>query len=329
MLSIVQLGLGPIGQQLTRFLAERNGLKIIAAIDPDPQKAGKDIGELCGIDKLGVTISPDLSSAMKPGDADVAVISTVSTLEKMEAQIKDAADFGMHVVSTCEEMSHPLHTKPECASRIHSYCEEKGVACLGTGVNPGFLMDYLPTVLTSICRKVDHVKVERYQNATYRRIPFQQKIGVNLTDTEFREKGDALKHVGLPESVYMIAAAMNWKLDKVDEKIEPVFADEDTKSGDRIIPKGKALGLHQTAYGYVNGKEIISLIFHAAIGTGNSHDTIKISGEPDFHSTIPGGINGDVATSSIIVNSIRSVMKMKPGFRTMLDAPVPAWFSEA
>lgn len=329
MLKIVQLGLGPIGQQLTRFLSERKGITIVAAVDPAPDKAGKDIGELAGIGKSGVVISADLSSALEKGDADVAVISTVSSLEKMEMQIKNAADFGLDIVSTCEEMSYPYQLQSECTSRIHSYCKEKGVTCLGTGVNPGFLMDYLPAVLTSICRKVDHVKVERYQDATYRRIPFQQKIGVDLTGAEFSEKGNALKHVGLPESVYMIAAALNWKLDRVDENIDPVFAEEDTKTGDRIIPKGKTLGLHQTAKGYVDGKEVISLIFRAAIATENSHDTIKISGEPDFHSTIPGGINGDVATSSIIVNAMRSVSKMKPGFATMLDAPVPSWFAEA
>ncbi|MEX0609828.1 MAG: hypothetical protein WD016_08290 [Balneolaceae bacterium] len=329
MIKVVQFGLGPIGQQLTRFLSERSGVKIVAAIDPDPNKAGKDIGELCGLGKLGVNISPSLSSAIKIGDADVAVISTVSSLEKIESQIRDAADYNLHVVSTCEEMSYPSSLQPACAKRIHDYCEQKGVVCIGTGVNPGFLMDYLPAVFTSICRRVDHVQVERYQNATYRRIPFQQKIGVNLTGQEFSDKGDALKHVGLPESVYMIASTLNWKLDKVDEVIEPVFANGDTKSGDRVIPEGKALGLHQTAKGYVNGKEVISLIFHAAIGVESSHDTIEIKGEPGFRSTVPGGINGDVATSAIIVNAIKSVSKMKPGFRTMLDAPVPSWFAEA
>lgn len=329
MLKVVQLGLGPIGQQLTRFLSERKGIVIVGAVDPDPDKFGKDIGELCGLDAMGVAIAADLSSAIKPGDADVAVISTISKLEKMEAQIKAAADFNLHVVSTCEEMSHPIVTQSGRVSRIHDYCKEKGVVCLGTGVNPGFLMDFLPAVLTSICQRVDHVKVERYQNATHRRIPFQQKIGVNLTATEFKDKGDALKHIGLPESVYMIAAALHWKLDRVDEKIEPVYADADTESGDRIITKGKTLGLHQTARGYVNGKEVISLIFHAAVGTENPHDTVHISGNPDFQSTIPGGINGDVATSAIVVNAIRSVPKMKPGFRTMLEVPVPAWFSEA
>ncbi len=170
MINVLQLGLGPIGQRLTRYLSERDGIQIVGAVDPDPQKVGKDLGKHAGDEELGITISPDLNSCAAVEQADVAVISTVSSLEKMETQIQEVADCGLDIVSTCEELSHPWQTQPECARRIDNYCKEKDISCVGTGVNPGFLMDYLPSVLTSVCQEVKHIKVERIQDARPRRI---------------------------------------------------------------------------------------------------------------------------------------------------------------
>lgn len=321
------MGLGPIGQQLTRYLTERSGIEIVGAVDPDPGKVGKDIGNLAGQEKSGITISSDLPSAMQNVHADVAVISTLSTLQKVESQIKEAAELKLNVVSTCEELSHPFKTQPEIAARIDKYCVKNDIACVGTGVNPGFLMDYLPAVLTSVCRRVEHVKVERFQDARHRRVPFQQKIGAGLTQSEFKAREDSIRHVGLTESVYLLANALNLKLDRVEETLTPVVAEAAVDMENLNIRKGDIAGVRQIAKGYVNGKEIIQLDFKAAVALGESHDTIRITGEPSFTSTIPGGINGDIATSAIVVNAIRSIGKASPGLRTMLDIPAPSHFS--
>ena len=321
------MGLGPIGQQLTCYLSERPGIEIVGAVDPDRGKAGKDIGSLAGIGKSGISISSDLPSALEKVQADVAVISTLSSLQKVESQIKEAADYKLHVVSTCEELSHPFETQPELAERIDEYCEKKGIACVGTGVNPGFLMDYLPAVLSSVCRKVEHINVERFQDARHRRVPFQQKIGAGLTEQEFREKKDSIRHVGLTESVYLLADALKLKLDRVEETLNPVVAEAAVELENLSIRQGDIAGVRQIAKGYIKGKEIIQLDFKAAVGLDESHDTIRITGEPGFTSTIPGGVNGDIATSAIVVNAIRSIIKASPGLRTMLDIPAPSYFS--
>lgn len=321
MTKVIQMGLGPIGQQLTRYLSERPGIEIVGAVDPDPRKAGKDIGILTGIGKSGITISSDLPSALENIRADIAVISTLSSLQKVESQIKEAADFNLHVVSTCEELSHPFETQPDLAVRIDEYCKDKGIACVGTGVNPGFLMDYLPAVMSSVCRKVEHIKVERFQDARHRRVPFQQKIGAGLTEQEFLQKKESIRHVGLKESVYLLSDALNLKLDRAEETLNPVLAEADVELENLSIKKGAIAGVRQIAKGYINGKEIIQLDFKAAVGLDESHDTIRITGEPGFTSTISGGINGDIATSAIVVNAIRSIIKASPGLRTMLDIP--------
>ncbi|MCH2448608.1 MAG: hypothetical protein MK198_00545 [Gracilimonas sp.] len=328
MIKIIQVGLGPIGQQLTRYFTERKGIQVVGGVDLDPAKTGKDIGELAGIHEMGASVYPNLDSAMTKTKADVAVISTVSSLQKIESQIKEAADFKLHIVSTCEELMCPFDLQPEIAERIDQYCKEKGVACIGTGVNPGFLMDYLPVVLTSVCQKVDHVKVDRYQDASFRRVPFQQKIGAGLTQTEFKEKGDSIRHVGLKESVYLLAKALGWEMEKVEETLIPVFAEERVELNQIFIEKGNIAGVEQIAKGYKNNEEVISLRFKASVGLSRSYDSIEITGNPGFRSVIDGGVNGDVATSAIIVNTIRSVIAMNPGLKTMLEIPAPAYYSQ-
>lgn len=222
----------------------------------------------------------------------------------------------------------PFDLQPEIAERIDQYCREKGIACIGTGVNPGFLMDYLPAVLTSVCQKVDYVQVDRYQDAGSRRLPFQQKIGAGLTQAEFKAKEDSIRHVGLKESVYLLARALGWEMQKVEETLTPVFAEETIEMENILIEKGNIAGVEQIAKGYKDNEVVISLNFKAAVGLSRSYDSIEIIGNPGFKSVIDGGINGDVATSAIIVNTIRSVNTMNPGLKTMLEIPAPAYYSQ-
>jgi len=320
-MEIVQIGLGPLGQKVVKYALERKTLKITAAVDPAPDKAGRDLGELCGLPKLGITISPDLPTALKNASPKVAVLTTVSSLAKLESQLLPMAEAGLSVVSTCEELSFPWEIQSTLATRIDQAFKKHGVACVGTGVNPGYLMDFLPAVLSGICQRVDTVKVRRIQDASVRRVPFQQKIGAGLTTAQFAEKVRAgtLRHVGLTESMRMIAHHLGWKLDRVTEDLNPVLADREITSGYAPISKGMACGVRQTGHGFQNDQEIITLEFRAAVGEPESFDRVEISGEPNIISTIPGGINGDVATCAITLNAIRSIRRSAPGLRTMVD----------
>lgn len=326
-MKVIQIGLGPIGLQVIKYITERDSLQLVAAVDKGPQKAGKKLNELCDFKVPDVIVKPTLSSALAHCNPDIVVITTVSNIVRIEPLIKEVAKAGLDMVSTCEELTYPKQIQPDISHRINAVCMKNNVTCLGTGVNPGFLMDYLPSVLTSVCRRVNHITVERTQNAAFRRGPFQAKIGVNMTPDKFEAKKDSISHVGLPESSYMIAKAVNWSLDEVHETINPVVAENDISSQGVDVPAGKVLGVEQIATGSVNGREVLKLIFRAAIGEENPHDTIHIEGEPSFQSTIEGGINGDIATAAITVNTIPSVLIMEPGLKTMLDIPVPACFN--
>ena len=212
-IDVVHLGLGPLGQMMVRSAASRGGFRIVGAVDTDPAKIGKDLGEFCGIKRLGITVSGSLDEAIRGKSAQVAVLTTVSGLAAIEPQVAQIARAKLHIVSTCEELFYPWRTQPKLAQRIDKICRDAGTACVGTGVNPGYLMDFLPTTLSGLCQKVTGVRVWRIQDASIRRIPFQQKIGAGLTPAEFeaKRKAGTLRHVGLPESVDFIAARFGWK----------------------------------------------------------------------------------------------------------------------
>ncbi|MCX5643247.1 MAG: dihydrodipicolinate reductase [Phycisphaerae bacterium] len=328
-IDVVHIGLGPLGQKMIRSAVQRGSIRLVGAVDTDPAKIGKDLGAFCGIGSLGITIAGRLDDALRGKSAQVAVVTTVSGLAAFEPQLAPLARAKLHVVSTCEELAYPWRRQPQLAQRIDQVCRHHGIACIGTGVNPGFLMDYLPTVLTGLCQKVTGVRVWRVQDASVRRVPFQQKIGAGLTVKEFEAKREAgtLRHVGLPESVDFIAARLGWQLDKVTESIEPVMAEQEVKSGYKPIAKGMVRGVYQIGRGFVANDEIITLTFRAAVGEPESYEEIRIEGEPAFSSRIAGGINGDLATCAVTLNVVRSILQVSPGLKTMADLPIPSWFT--
>jgi hypothetical protein len=318
---VIQYGLGPIGNRLTEYLVARPGVQIVGAIDNDPAKIGQDVGTIAGLPPVGVGISDKVAEVLPVCGGEVVLLTTSSSLEKLEPQLLEILRYGIPVVSTCEELAYPWETRPAISRRIDQAAKEAGVAVLGTGVNPGFLMDFLPLALTGVCRQVSKITVERIQDARFRRIPFQKKIGAGLTREEFARKADegTLRHVGLTESVQMIAAALGWKLDRTEDVLEPIVAECRVETPAMTIESGECLGVSQTGRGMRNGEEVITLVFKAAIGLENPRDRVIIDGEPGIDATIAGGVNGDIATCAMVANAIPVVIKARPGLRTMAD----------
>jgi 2,4-diaminopentanoate dehydrogenase len=333
MLRVIQIGLGPLGRKTVQFADGRPGLRIVAAVDPAPGIAGRTLRDLCEGAGGGVAVASSLpaalSSAAEP--PEVAILTTSSDLDRVEGQLCELADAGLPVVSTCEELSYPWTAHPDHAARIDARFRERSVASLGTGVNPGFLMDYLPAVLTGLCRSVRHVTVRRVQDASARRVPFQVKIGACLSIDEFaaRVAEGSLRHVGLPESTHFVAAALGLRLERVEEELRPVLSEHRVTTGFRPIESGMACGVEQIARGYADGREVVRLEFRATVGEAESFDQVEIDGEPSLLCTIAGGVNGDIATCAVVLNALAVVVKASPGLHTMLDLPIPTVGSTA
>ena len=233
------------------------------------------------------------------------------------------------IVSTTEELAYPGYTHIRLARRIHALAKKKKVAVLGTGVNPGFAMDTLPIALTAVCERVDRVVVNRVQDARIRRLPFQQKIGAGLTTEQFQKKVDdgSVRHVGLTESIAMIADALGWTLDRITDDIQPKLASVTISSEFLAVDPGYVCGIVQDGVGYRKREPVIKLHMEAYLGSPETYDSLDIEGSPNLSMRINGGIHGDVATASIVVNSIPKVLEAAPGLHTMRDLPLPSFFA--
>jgi len=328
-IKVIQYGLGPIGCRITQQLVQKNRFEIVGAIDFDPEKVGRNLGELSGLSEpLGVTVVKDPQKLFKEVKADAVLLTTASGLKNIFPQIKEIVSNGLNIVSTCEELVYPWLTAPELAAEIDNLAKKNKVSILSTGVNPGFLMDFLPVTLTGICRNVEGIRVERFQNAQIRRIPFQMKVGAGLSVEEFMKKVESktLRHVGLTESLHMIAKTMGWELSKTEDIVEPFLADRDVTTPDFNISAGNALGVNQVGRGFIGDHEAITLTFRARIGEPEPCEKIIIEGEPTIEMVIKSGVNGDIATCSIVINSIPTILAAQPGLRTMVDIESIACF---
>ena len=328
-IKVLHFGLGPIGIGVVKQVAQRKGFKIVGAVDIDPGKVGKDLGEVAGLNRqLRVKVASDAKKAIKAAKPDVVVLCTNSSLKKILPQLETILKLKVAVVSTTEELAYPTKSNMRYARAIHQMAKKAKVAVLGTGVNPGFVMDALPIALTGVCERVEAIRIDRVQDARVRRLPFQQKIGAGLTREQFQRKVDegSVRHVGLAESVSMIAEAFGWKLDKITDEIKPRIATTTVASEYLAVDPGYVCGIEQDGIGYRNGLPIITLHMEAYLGAPESYDAVEISGSPALKMKIAGGVHGDIATASITVNSLPKILEVEPGLHTMRDMPLPSFF---
>lgn len=321
---VVQYGVGPTGARIIRLAQAKKGLRIIGGIDIDPAKAGRDLGRAAGSSRAwGVSISSDAAAvlARKP---EVVLHSTVSQLERAGGQILDCVHAGACVISTCEELSYPYAEHAGVAAAIDRAAKEHGVAVLGTGVNPGFVMDRLALYLSGVCREVESVNITRIVDASKRRLPLQKKVGAGMTRRDFRDgvQSGAIKHYGLPESARMVAAGIGIRLGEVKETVRPVIATRRVKTPYLTVEKGEVAGVHQVCEGKRAGRVAVRLELKMYVGAEAPVDAIEIRGDPDVRMEIPGGVHGDVATAAVVVNSIPWVLQARPGLWTSGDLAI-------
>jgi len=325
---IVQFGIGPIGAAIARLVADRPGLVLVGGVDIDPSKVGKDLGDVAGIGRqIGVPVTATLRGALMRQQADLVLHSTQSFFSAFKPQILEILDNELDVISTAEELSFPWEKHSGEAKEIDAAAKLKGKRVLGTGVNPGFLLDTLPLTVTAICRRVDSMRLERRVDASKRRRPFQAKIGCGLSVEEFRLRMSegGIGHVGLEESAGMILDCLKMRPDRSESTIEPVIASTQLRTSFFNIEPGQVAGLQQVLKVYIGSKEFLRLSFQAAVGLASEKDTIRIEGDPDLDLELAGA-NGDAGTPGIVVNAIPRVLRSTPGLLTMKDLQVvSAW----
>jgi hypothetical protein len=324
-LRVILCGLGPIGQGIARLALAAEGLRVVGATDISPTHAGKDLGTVLGLPKkLRLTVEADPARLLRKTKADVAILCTGSSVKTVKPQVLALVQKGLRVVTTCEEMAFPVPAHQATLKEVDRLARAKKVSVLGTGINPGYAMDALVLMLTAPCVSVNRVSATRVVDAASRRLPLQRKVGAGLNLAQFRRAltEGSVRHVGLVESVHMIAAGLGWKLDKVDETIEPAIAPRDLDTDYLRVPAGAVAGIKQTARGYRNGDLAVSLDLQMYVGAESPRDHVLVDGEPRVDVTVAGGLAGDIATGAIVINTIPKLMAAPHGFVTMKDLPL-------
>jgi len=322
--AVIHYGLGAIGVEVARLVRDRAGLRSVAAIDINAELIGRSLDEVLGRpgrDAVVQVSSPTGGLRSDPGA--VVLHCTTSRLVEAVPQVLGCIRAGFHVISTCEELSYPWEDHLELAREVDDAAKGRGVTVLGTGVNPGFAMDYLPIALSACAQRVAHVRVTRVQDASTRRQSLQRKVGAGLSDAEFktRVKSGAIGHVGLRESARSLAAAFGWKITRLRTSLRPVHAGASTlRAGSQ---SQVVRGLRQEIRASVGEHEVIRLTLEISREAQRPRDEVILSGTPNIQMTIPGGLHGDVSTAALVVNTIPRVLQARAGLLAMFDLPPP------
>lgn len=331
---VLQYGFGPIGRACANVLLEKEhtGLvHLVGAVDIHPELAGRDMSEVLALQRrTGIRISNDARAALRAARPDVVVHTTSSFLERIYDQIATCLDAGASVVSSSEELFYPYERHPDLARSLDELARDRGVAVLGTGVNPGFAMDVLALVASGICTDVRAIRIKRVVDASRRREPLQRKIGAGLSLAAFRERLESITfgHVGLRESALFVANGLGWNVEHVDEAFEPVTAASRVETPYLSVEPEHVAGIHQRVVARGSHREL-ELDLQMYVGAPDAHDAVFIDGDPPVDLVVRGGIFGDTATIAALVNSIPVIAEAEPGLRLASELPIPRAFATA
>lgn len=323
---VIQYGLGPIGIETAKLVLKKSNMKLVGAVDISKDLAGKDLGDVLGADrKLGFVVTDNAKELFAKTKADAVLHTTGSRIKKIYPDLEEIIQAGLNIISSSEELLFPLKENAKLSERVDKLAKKHGVTVLGTGVNPGFVMDALPLFLTGVCKDVKKIKVERYVDAGTRRYPLQKKVGAGMAEKAFREQiaKKAMGHVGLLESLYLVADNLGMSLDDVHESVEPVITRKAVKTAYFSLKPGDVAGIKHTAEGIKDGEKIITLDLRMFVGCKKPYDSVHIMGTPEIKLRIEGGVAGDQATAAVLVNSIPAVVSALPGLATVKDLPAP------
>lgn len=323
-------GLGAIGAAVARALMETPGVEIVSAIDTDPDKVGRDARSILRLKgESGVRVAGDAAEGLRTGAPQVVVHCTGSRLRGVAGQLEQIVDAGLPCVTSCEEMAFPEVADAALAASLDRRARERGVALLGAGVNPGFVMDGLVLALSGATRAITHLSVERVLDPLSRRKAFQRKVGLGMTYAAAARELEQGRfgHVGLRESAMLVARGLGWDVSALSEDVRILCEDSAVSRSirSRKPPHADApvVGLQQTLVARVGSEERIRMEMVMAAGVEGPHDAITIHGEPDLNLWIQGGVPGDQATVACLVNGMAQILAPpRPGLLTLLDLPL-------
>lgn len=319
---ILLFGVGAIGAGVARALHCATEFELVAAVDADPAKVGKDLGEVLGEGHWGTLVRGDLGDV---GGARVALHTTGSFLPDVGEQIEALLAAGLHVVSSAEELAWPWLRHEVLAEQLDRKARAAGRTVVGTGVNPGFVMDVLPLVMTHAVRNVRKVVIRRRVDTARRRRNLQIKTGAGMTVEGFAAEMAAgrMGHIGLAESLALVAAGLGWDVGPIEEALSPLISTHGVRSAELEVPAGRVSGLRQIMTARTDEARELVLDLVMELGGGTDGDEVDIDADPPVRLRVEGGVSGDLATVATLINTAGRVLEAAPGLRSALELPLP------
>ena len=331
---VIIWGFGAMGSGIAEVLLRKRGVEIVGVCDLHPERAGRSLFELLGVDRAGrrdVVLQSDIHQVLSRGAADVVLLATDSYTRKAFDKIKLIVELGINVISTAEEMAYPKAKEPGLAAELDRLAKANGVSVLGTGINPGLIMDLLVILMTGACTDVEHVRAERVNSLSPFGPAVMEEQGVGISVAEFERESAAGRlagHVGFNESVNMICDAIGWKLDQpVQQSMAPIVSTVARRTRYAEVKPGHVAGCTMLGFGTVAGKVAVEMVHPQQIepqleGT-DTGDYVVITGTPNINLCNKPEVPGGIGTIAMCINMIPQVINARPGLHTMIDLPVP------
>ncbi|MEX0654360.1 MAG: hypothetical protein WD534_15650 [Phycisphaeraceae bacterium] len=322
---VAQFGLGPIGLEAVRLAASRGWLEVVGGVDIDTKKVVQSLGALTGDAALNdAPVVADFEQLWQQAKPDVVLHTAGSSAAQTAEQIEPMLARGVSVASTCEQMLYPWLRAPEAADRLDAVGREHDARVVGTGVNPGFVLDLLPVCVSGVCRSVQRVYGERVVNASTRREPLQRKVGSGMEPAAFRQRFAEGKagHAGFQESLALIAHALGWPIGAIEETCDAVVTARSIRTQYFAVEPGLTCGLHQIVRAATADGRTIELDLKMYLDAPNPHDAIHLDADPPVDLILPGGVAGDTATVAALINAIPPLLAARPGVRLMTELGV-------
>lgn len=331
-ITVVVLGTGQMGAGIIRLLQCKADLELVGVFGRRTRERPVDAGIAAGLGRaLGIPVSGDLTALLQETRPDIAIQATCSTVVDAEPEVRTLLEHGVNVITIAEQMAFPACSQPEIAASLDKLARTRHVTLVGTGINPGFVLDLLIVALSGTCQRVDRIEARRVNDLTPYGPTVLNSQGIGLSAPEFEKRvasGRVVGHLGFPESLAMIALALGWQIDRIEQQCEPIVSDVRRQTPFVLVEPGCVAGCLQTAVAWVGEHPAIRLVHpqqvRPQLGGVETGDYIDIYGEPDLHLSIKPEVAGGLATVALAVNLIPRVLQAGPGLSTMIDLPVAA-----
>jgi len=339
---VIQWSTGNVGNFALRSIIGHPELELAGLWVHSDDKVGRDAGELCGLDAVGITATND-ANALLESDADCVCYTATADRRPMEA-VKDIARIlasGKNVVSSSVVgLVHPTSLGAEITNQLEEACREGGSSFLTSGIDPGFANDTLPLVLSGLCERWDEIRIQEIINyATY------NQPQVLFETMGFGQPMDATPLLLTPGiltfawggTVRLLAEGLGVELDEVREEFERLPATREITIGEYTVAPGTMGALRFEVQGIVNGRAVIVVEHVTRLDddlapdwpSGKGSYRVMIKGSPgmkcEFEFWDENGdhaVGGVVLTATRLVNAIPAVCRAESGLLSALDLPL-------